>query len=109
MGMKLRNHRAVTALQLRVAVDPGFELSSRGHRPFRGERLLGCQRCDAGRSEKPSHMLMQAAQIKKTYVATRVPCDVAFRVCPGEIHALLDGNSPGKSTLGRIITGLTPS
>ncbi|MER9901888.1 ATP-binding cassette domain-containing protein [Mesorhizobium sp. M0130] len=51
--------------------------------------------------------LIEAANIEKSYDATRVLRGVSFQVRADEIHALLGGNGAGKSTLIRIVTGLT--
>src|ERR1700742_1715025 len=58
----------------------------------------------ANRPEQAAPRLMLTG-ITKQYPAVRANDDVALRVAPGEIHAVLGENGAGKSTLMKIIYG----
>src|SRR5580698_10796178 len=46
-------------------------------------------------------------RISKAYGATRAVDDVSFSIRAGSVHALLGENGAGKSTIVRLLSGLT--
>jgi ribose transport system ATP-binding protein len=54
-----------------------------------------------------SHVLLSLQNVSKSY-ATKVVDSICLDVHVGEIHALLGANGAGKSTVCRVIAGLTP-
>ncbi|MEX2381135.1 MAG: ABC transporter ATP-binding protein [Opitutales bacterium] len=51
--------------------------------------------------------LIEVANLKKSYGATTVLQDVAFRVLPGQTTILTGDNGAGKTTLLRVLAGLS--
>ena len=49
--------------------------------------------------------VLEVEGLSKTFVETRVLSNVALRVAPGEVHALLGQNGSGKSTLIKVLSG----
>ncbi|HEX3265305.1 MAG TPA: sugar ABC transporter ATP-binding protein [Candidatus Limnocylindrales bacterium] len=52
-----------------------------------------------------TELLLEAADISKTYGAVVALRSASLRVRPGEVHALMGANGAGKSTLVKILTG----
>ena len=50
-------------------------------------------------------LLLEAADISKTYGAVVALKSASLAVAPGEVHALMGANGAGKSTLVKILTG----
>src|ERR1700722_15829163 len=46
-------------------------------------------------------------RVSKSYGATRAVDDVSFSIRAGSVHALLGENGAGKSTIVRLLSGLT--
>lgn len=51
--------------------------------------------------------LLEAEALSKSYGAVRALTDVSFAARPGEIHCLLGDNGAGKSSLIKILSGVT--
>ena len=50
--------------------------------------------------------VLEVSGISKQFPGVRALDDVAFRLFPGEIHALMGENGAGKSTLIKVLTGI---
>ena len=52
--------------------------------------------------------MLECRNIQKAYGGVVAVKNVSLRVEPGEVHALCGENGAGKSSLARIIAGITP-
>src|SRR5271169_4201941 len=62
---------------------------------------------DALMSQPATAAAVSVERISKAYGATKAVDDVSFSIRAGSVHALLGENGAGKSTIVRLLSGLT--